>query len=190
MADVILFHHVLGPTPGVQAFADRLRAAGHRVTVPDLLEGARFDTIEAGVAHAEAVGFETIIARGLAAADGLPPGAVYAGFSLGVLPAQKLAQTRPGARAALLYHAAVPPGTFADRWPDGVALQIHLSDGDPWAGEDRPAAEALVADAADAELFVYPGPGHLFMETGHPDHDPASAALALERTLRLLSRWP
>jgi dienelactone hydrolase len=188
MADVILFHHVLGPTPGVHAFADGLRAAGHRVSVPDLLEGARFDTIEAGVAHAEAVGFDTIIARGVAAASELPASSVYAGFSLGALPAQKLAQTRPGALAALLYHSAVPPETFGGPWPDRVALQIHFNDNDPWAGEDREAAEALASSGA--ELFIYPGSTHLFTDESLPDHDPASAALVLDRTLRLLARWP
>jgi len=190
MADVILFHHALGVTPGVHRFADRLRAAGHRVAVPDLFDGARFDTIEAGVAHAEEIGFEAIADRGVAAASGLPATAVCAGFSLGALPAQKLAQTRPGALAAVLYHAAVPAGSFGAGWPDGVALQVHLNDKDPWGEEDRGAAEGLVAEAADAELFIYPGSTHLFTDESLSDHDPASAALVLERTLRLLARWP
>jgi dienelactone hydrolase len=104
MSEVILFHHAQGLTRGVQAFGDELRAAGHRVTVPDLYEGATFSVLEDGVAHAEQIGMDEIIDRGVAAAADLPASIVYAGFSLGVLPAQKLAQTRPGALGALLYH--------------------------------------------------------------------------------------
>jgi pimeloyl-ACP methyl ester carboxylesterase len=108
MADVLLFHHALGLTAGVQGFAEQLRAAGHTVMVPDLYDGARFDTITEGVAHAEEIGFETLIDRGVAVAEGLGDRLVVAGFSLGVLPAQKLAQTRPGVIGAVLYHAAAP----------------------------------------------------------------------------------
>src|SRR5262245_44898688 len=105
MAEVLLFHHAQGRTAGVIAFADRLRAAGHTVHTPDLYEGLTFQQLEAGVAHAHSVGFEKLIARGVATADQLPQSIVYAGFSLGVMPAQKLAQTRPGARGALLFEA-------------------------------------------------------------------------------------
>lgn len=36
MAEVLLFHHALGRTPGVLAFADDLRRVSHTVHVPDL----------------------------------------------------------------------------------------------------------------------------------------------------------
>jgi dienelactone hydrolase len=184
---MILFHHALGLTAGVEAFADRLRAAGHRVTVPDLYDGATFSTIDDGVAHAKGIGFDTILERGVAAASGLPDRAVYAGFSLGVMPAQKLAQTRPGALAAILYHSAFPASEFGDSWPDSVALQIHTSEQDDWG--DFEVAEALVKDAADAELFTYPGSAHLFTDSSFNEYDATSAALVLERTLGLLRRW-
>lgn len=187
MAALILFHHAQGLTPGVHAYADHLRAAGHHVAVPDLYEGATFDTIEAGVAHAKQIGFDTVIERGVAAAAGLPDDAVYAGFSLGVLPAQRLAQTRPGALAALLYHDGVPAATFGGPWPDQVALQVHLATPDEWS--DLDAAEALVADAADAELFVYPGSTHLFTDASLGGHDADATALVLQRTIELLDRW-
>ena len=32
MTDIVLLHHAQGLTPGVHAFADELRAAGHQVT--------------------------------------------------------------------------------------------------------------------------------------------------------------
>src|SRR5262245_7889753 len=101
MADVLLFHHALGQTSGFLAFADDLRRAGHTVHTPDLYDGHTFQTLDEGIAYAQEVGFGDVIERGVRVADDLPNELVYAGFSLGVLPAQKLAQTRPGARGAL-----------------------------------------------------------------------------------------
>jgi dienelactone hydrolase len=189
MAEVVLFHHALGLTPRVQAFADRLRRAGHQVLAPDLYEGRRFDTLKDGVAHAQQVGFETLLERGVRAASGLPAAQVYAGFSLGVLPAQKLAQTRPGARGALLMHACVPPSAFGSPWPDGVPVQIHAMEKDPYFVDDGDidAARALVAAAPRAELFLYPGQGHLFAEAGQPSYDAAAATLLLRRVLAFLA---
>ena len=137
MAEVLLFHHAQGLTDGVQAFADDLRAAGHVVHVPDLFEGRTFGDVNDGVAHAKEVGFDTIDERGRAAAEGLPNEIVYAGFSLGAMQAQGLAQTRPGAKGALLISSAVPPSEFGGDWPQGVPLQIHMMDADPLAVEGR-----------------------------------------------------
>ncbi|MEU6162703.1 dienelactone hydrolase family protein [Streptomyces tanashiensis] len=188
MAEVLLFHHALGLTDGVHAFADGLRRAGHTVHVPDLYEGRTFADVEAGAAYAQAVGFGTIVARGERAAEGLPEAIVYAGFSLGVLPAQKLAQTRPGAVGALLLSACVPVTEFGAAWPEGVPVQVHGMDADPFfAGEgDLAAARDLAAGAADRELFLYPGTAHLFAERGTADHVPEAAALCAERVLCFL----
>lgn len=188
MAEVLLFHHAQGQTEGFLAFADDLRAAGHAVHAPDLYEGRTFATLDEGVAYAQEVGFGALAERGVAAAEGLPAGLVYAGLSLGVVPAQRLAQTRPGARAALLLHAALPPSASDAPWPDGVPVQIHAMDGDEWFEEDRAAAEELVAEVAGAELFLYPGNGHLFAERGGADHDEAAATLLRERVLAFLDR--
>src|SRR5580658_2035333 len=117
MAEVLLFHHAQGRTPGFLAFADELRSAGHAVHDPDLFDGRTFDHLDEGVAYATEVGFATIIERGVRMADELPDTLVYGGFSLGVLPAQKLAQTRPGARGALLFHSCVPVREFSPSWP-------------------------------------------------------------------------
>src|SRR5215207_5185562 len=121
MAEILLFHHARGLTGGCLAFAEELRGAGHVVHAPDLYEGRTFDSLAAGVGHAEEIGFDTVIARGAAVAEGLSDGLVYAGFSLGVLPAQQLAQTRPGARGAVLMHSCVPPSEFGGPWPEGLA---------------------------------------------------------------------
>jgi len=189
MAEILLFHHAHGLTAGVLAFVDDLRAAGHTVHTPDLYDGEVFHDLEAGVAHAQQVGFGTLIERGVAAADGLPDGLVYAGFSLGVLPAQALSQNRPGARGALLFHSAVPVTEFGAAWPDGVPVQVHAMADDPWfVGDgDIDAARALVAQADDAELFLYPGDQHLFADSSLPSYDAAAAALLRERVLAFLA---
>jgi dienelactone hydrolase len=188
MADVVLFHHAQGRTPGVEAFAERLRGAGHTVTVPDLFEGATFDTVEEGVDHARRIGFDTVMARGRAAAENLPQAVVYAGFSLGVMPAQLLAQTRPGARGCLLLHGCLPPSEFGTPWPEGVAVQVHGMADDPWfAGEDLDAARALVAEVEQAELFLYPGDRHLFADSSLPSYLPEAASLLEQRVLDFLA---
>jgi dienelactone hydrolase len=187
MAEVLLFHHALGPTEGFAAFADELRQAGHIVHTPDLFEGRRFGTIEEGVAYAGEVGFGEIIRRGERAADELPNELVYGGFSLGVVPAQKLAQTRPGARGALLFYSCVPASEFGS-WPEGVPVQIHGMDADPiFVGEgDVDAARQLVESTKDAELFLYPGDQHYFADSSLPSYDPEAAALLTQRTLEFL----
>ncbi len=186
MADVLLFHHARGLTPGVEAFADELRAAGHRVVAPDLFAGRVFDTLDDGVAHAEQIGFTTIAERGAAHAEGFGDRFVTVGFSLGVLPAQRLAQTHAGVVGAVLCHAAVPPTAFGEGWPAGVALQMHLGGDDEWAREDLDVARRLAADVDGAELFVYPGSGHLVADAGADDHDPVIAEQILVRVFAFL----
>lgn len=188
MTDVILFHHAQGLTGGVREFADQLRAAGHHVTVPDLYDGATFDTLSDGVAHAGQVGFDTIIERGRLAAEGLPDEIVYAGFSLGVMPAQMLAQTRPGAKGALLFHACVPVSEFGCPWPDGVPLQIHAMEADELlvAEGDLDVARDLAETIDSAELFLYPGDRHLFADSSLPGYDESAATLLRQRVLSFL----
>ncbi len=188
MTTVLLFHHAQGQTPGFLGFADELRQAGHTVHAPDLYDGETFGDLDEGVAHAKRIGFPEIFHLGSVAAEDLPADIVYAGFSLGGLPAQSLAQTRPGARGALLFHSCVPTSEFGGPWPEGVPLQIHMMDADPWGEEDRPAAEALVAEVDDAELFLYPGSGHLFADPSLDDYEEQAAGLLKERTLAFLHR--
>jgi dienelactone hydrolase len=187
MAEVLLFHHALGQTAGFLAFADELRAAGHVVHAPDLYDGKTFTDLRDGVGYAQEVGFDTIVERGRLAADGLPNGLVYAGFSLGVMPAQMLAQTRPGAKGALLFSAALPASEFGGGWPSAVPLQIHLMEEDEFALEgDLDAARELEKTVDGAELYLYPGEGHLFADNSVPDFDEAAAALLEQRVLEFL----
>ena len=189
MAEVVLYHHAQGLTEGVKAFADELRRAGHTVHLPDLYEGNTFDTLDEGMAYARTTGFGVVNERGIRAADELPEGIVYAGFSLGVMAAQQLTQTRPGAKGALFFYSCLPAEEFGT-WPDGVPVQIHGMDEDPFfteEGGDLDAARALVASTDQAELFLYPGKEHLFADSSLPGYDEAAATLLTQRSLAFLA---
>ncbi len=129
--------------------------------MPDLFEGKTFTTLDAGMAYVEEVGFGTILERGRLAVDGMTQALVYAGFSLGVLPAQMLAQTRPGAKGALFAHACIPISQFGGRWPSGVPVQVHAMEADPYFVDegDLEAARALVESTDEAELSCTRGTG-------------------------------
>ena len=192
MAEVVLYHHIQGLTEGVRSFAGELREAGHTVHTPDLYDGRVFDTMEESFAFVREAG-DALEAKADAAAQALPEGLVYAGISWGVGAAQRLAQTRPGARGALLYEACFPiTGEYAfGPWPDDVPVQIHgKADDEFFAHEgDIDAARELVATAGSdrAELFVYPGGEHLFLDSSLPTYDADSAALVRQRTLQFLA---
>jgi dienelactone hydrolase len=189
MAEVALFHHALGLTPGIVEFADELRRAGHTVHTPDLFDGRTFDTLEQGVAHAGEIGFGEVIERGVRAVQKLPSALVYAGFSLGVLPAQYLAQSRAGASGALLMYSCVPVSEFGSGWPAGVPVQVHGMDADPiFVDEgDLEAARALVDEAEDGQLYLYPGDQHYFADSTLPSYVPDAAALLRQRVLGFLA---
>jgi dienelactone hydrolase len=172
MSEIVLFHSALGLRPGVRWFADRLRAAGHTVHTPDLYDGEVFDSLEDGLAKRDALGMDEVIRRGTVAA---PRAQFYAGFSLGAAPAQMLAQTRPGASGALLYHSAIPAEYFGG-WPEGVALQIHTMEEDE-LGDVEDAREL------GGELYLYPGSDHLFLDPDLAEFDEAAAELVIERSL-------
>lgn len=190
MAELVLYHHAQGLTNGVEAFASELRQAGHTVHVPDLYEGHTFDSLEEGLNYASRTGFDTLMERGVTAVDDLGDTLVYAGFSLGVMPAQRLAQTRAGAKGALLFHACVPVSEFGDAWPASVPVQVHGMDADPFFADegDLDAARALVGSAEQAELFLYPGKEHLFADSSLPSYDQAAANLLTRRVLEFLDR--
>ena len=191
MTEVLLFHHIQGLTEGVRAFADDLRADGHTVHTPDLYGGTVLGSIQEGFEFQKSVDGQAL--ADAAAAD-LPPGLVYAGFSWGVMQAQRLAQTRAGAKGALLYEACVPiTGEWAfGPWPDAVPVQIHGMDDDEFFAHegDIDAARELVAAVGPelGELFVYPGPEHLFFDRSLAAHDPEAAALLTGRALEFLGR--
>jgi len=160
------------------------------VHTPDLFGGRTFGSIEEGMRYAEEIGFpDEVIERAARAVEELPAELVYAGFSLGEVPAQKLAQTRPGARGALLFYSCVPVSAFGSAWPEGVPVQVHGMDADPiFVGEgDIDAARELVNQAENAELFLYPGDKHYFADSSLPSYDPDATALLTRRVLDFLS---
>jgi len=188
MTEVLLFHHAQGQTDGFRSFADELRRAGHTVHTPDLFDGRTFDSIEEGMGYAAEIGFpDDIIERGERSADGLSEAVVYAGLSLGVLPAQKLAQTRPGARGALFCYSCLPPSIFGG-WPADVPAQIHGMDADPiFVGEgDIDAAREVVASSDQGELFLYAGDRHYFADSSLPSYDADASELLTQRVLAFL----
>lgn len=191
MAEVLLFHHIQGLTAGIEALADDLRRAGHRVHVPDLFDGQTFGSIAEGAAYANGDGHPDFTALADQAAAELPAGIVYAGFSFGVMEAQRLAQTRSGAAGAILVDACVPiSGDWAfGPWPAGVPVQVHGMDADEFfAGEgDLEAAREIVATVgAGAQLFVYPGRQHLWADSSLPSYDADATGLFRQRVLDFL----
>lgn len=191
MAELLLFHHVHGLTDGVRSFADDLRGAGHAVHVPDLFGGRTFASIAEGFEFQKSVDG---VALADAAAAELPEALVYAGMSWGVPHAQRLAQTRPGARGAVLIDACIPiTGEWAfGPWPEGVPVQIHGMDEDEFFAEegDLDAAREIVETLGPglAELYLYPGDRHLFADRSLPSYDAGAAALLTQRVVGFLDR--
>jgi dienelactone hydrolase len=190
MTEVLLFHHAQGQTEGFHAFADELRQAGHTVHTPDLFDGRTFPSIDEGMAYVGELGFGEIIDRGERAASNLPSELVYGGFSLGVVPAQKLAQTRPGAQGALLFYSCVPASEFGSSWPAKVPVQIHGMDADPYFVDegDIDAAREIVQSTEDAELYLYPGNEHYFADSSLPSYDEGATKLLTQRVLEFLGQ--
>lgn len=185
MAEILLFHHAGGLTEGVHAFAETLRQAGHVVHAPDLFDGHTFADVADGVAFAQGRGEGTFAAKAAEIVADLPTDLVYAGMSMGCARAAEQVLTRPGARGALFLYGAVTPTWWDATWPAGVPAQAHQTADDPW--REPEAEEEFLALVPGAELFVYPGAGHLFLEPGHPDFDQAAADLATERSLAWLA---
>lgn len=194
MAEVVLFHHVLGLTDGVRAFAEELRAGRHIVHTPDLFEGVLLATIEDGAAYEDSIGEQEMSRRVEHALAGLPAGLVYAGVSSGVLRGQQLAQTRPDARGALLYEACIPvTGEWAfGPWPAGLPVQIHGMDADAFFAKegDLQAARELVdtVGSEQARLFTYAGDRHLFTDSSLPSYDADATTLVIQRSRELLDQ--
>ncbi|WP_432511160.1 dienelactone hydrolase family protein [Kineococcus sp. SYSU DK001] len=185
MSDVVVFHHAQGLTAGVRSLAERLRDAGHRVHTPDLYDGRTFATLEDGVAFARTTGFEEVAARGVRAVEGLTGDLVLVGVSLGVVPAEGIAMTRPGVSGVVLVSGVVPPAALGRPWPEDLAVQVHAMRDDP--DGDVEEARQLVAGLDAAELFLYDGDAHLFVDDSLPEYEPAATQLLVERVLAFVA---
>ncbi|PTA44593.1 dienelactone hydrolase family protein [Micromonospora sp. RP3T] len=194
MAEILLFHHLQGLTDGVRALAGALGAGGHTVHLPDLFDGEQPASVEEGSALVKRIGADVLDRRADRIAADLRPDLVHVGVSWGAAIAQRLAQTRAGARAALLYEACLPvTGEWAiGPWPDGVAVQVHGMERDPFFGleGDVDAARELVSIVGPdrGELFVYPGDRHLFTDSSLPSYDAEATTLVVTRSRDLLAR--
>jgi dienelactone hydrolase len=179
--NIVLFHSTYGLRPAVHAAADRLRAAGHQVQVPDLFEGRTFETVEEGMAHQDEIGRDELLKRAvLAVAPYSDQGLVYAGFSYGGSVAQHLALADEKARGLLLLHGT--SDLEEDTSVDGLPVQLHVADPDPFEPHDWLTAWYLRMQraGADVEVHRYPGAGHLFTDPDLDDYD----AEAAEQTWR------
>ncbi|MCC9308930.1 dienelactone hydrolase family protein [Kitasatospora sp. RB6PN24] len=182
VAQILLLHSVYGLRPAVHAAADRLRAAGHQVTVPDLYDGKAFDSIDEATAHQEAIGTDELLRRAVgAAAPLLTPvpsapgkGLVYAGFSLGGALAQNLALADENALALLLLHGT---SDLREDAATGIPVQLHVAEPDPFETEDWLNAWYLRMRraGADVEVHRYHGAGHLYTDPDLPDYDEEAA---------------
>ena len=196
MAEVVMFHSVLGLRPGVIAAAEGLREAGHTVHTPDLFDGEVFDDLDDGMRKEEALGHREIARRAREAVAGLPEGLVFAGFSMGGVYAEVLAASRPGALGVVLMHSAVPVEALREyfgieRWPEGMPAQVHYAADDPWVEveeEVAPLGEAVRGAGAAFEEYAYPGSGHLFSDPELPEYDRASSEEIWRRVLVFLDR--
>ncbi|MEV0307719.1 dienelactone hydrolase family protein [Nonomuraea fuscirosea] len=188
MARILLLHSMYGLRPAVHQAADRLRAAGHTVHVPDLYDGRVVDTAEEGIAIKDEIGRDELLKRAVAAAAPLSAdGLVYAGFSLGAAIAQNLALGDEQSRGLLLMHGTsdMAEGVSADDLP----VQLHVADPDTYEPVDWLNAWYLRMRQAraDVEVFRYPGAGHLFTDPDLPDHDPEAAERAWAIALDFLA---
>ncbi|MFI7386907.1 dienelactone hydrolase family protein [Streptomyces sp. NPDC049813] len=180
--NIMLFHSTFGLRPAVEAAAERLRGAGHEVWTPDLFEGHTFDTVEEGMAHRDRIGKDELLKRAvLAAAPYSDRGLVYAGFSFGAAVAQTLALGDEKARGLLLLHGT--SDLAANASVDGLPVQLHVAEPDPFETDDWLSAWYLQMGraGADVEVYRYPGAGHLYTDPELPDHD----AQAAEATWRV-----
>jgi dienelactone hydrolase len=179
---VLLLHSVFGLRPAVHAAADRIRATGHDVVVPDLFDGRTTGDVEEGRRIKDEIGTEELARRAAAAAEPYER-LVYAGFSLGAGLAHDLAFTDGGARGLLLMHGTsdVPDGPG----PVGLPVQLHVADPDRFEPADwlEEWSAGIRRRGAKAEIFRYPGAGHLFTDPGLTDHDEAAAGAAWTRAL-------
>ncbi|MBB5118522.1 dienelactone hydrolase [Streptomyces eurocidicus] len=171
----------------MHAAAERLRAAGHEVHVPDLYEGRTADTVEDGMAIKDEIGHEELLRRAIVAAAPLSDrGLVYAGFSLGGSVAQNLALGDEKARGLLLLHGT--SDLAEDAAVDELPVQLHVADPDPFEPHDWLNAWYLRMRRAGAEVEVhrYAGAGHLFTDPELPDHDAEAAEAAWRVALAFL----
>lgn len=190
VAHIVLFHHVLGLTPGIHQLAASFAAPDHEVSTPDLFKGRTFPDIESGLQYVNALGDEALMGRAERACAQVSADVVYAGLSLGVVAAQHLLTNRPGARGALLINGFIDPSTMPGTWPEGCPVGVFGMQDDPFfVGDgDLDAAQRWAQSHPGLEIHLYPGTGHLFTEPALDDYDPDSTRSLVADAVDLVNR--
>lgn len=194
---VLVLHAWWGLNATIEAFCDRLAAAGFMAFAPDLYRGEVAVTIPAAEAlgaaldarHADAKAEIARAADFVAGhAKGTRDGIAVIGFSLGAYYALDLAAARPAlVRDVVLFYGSGGGDFSASR----ATYLGHFAGNDPY--EPPASVDGLEATLRAAGRHVtfhrYPGVGHWFFEPDRPDaYDEPASSLAWERTLAFLRR--
>ena len=187
-----MLHSWWGLTPFFRTTCDRLAAVGYVALAPDLFDGETpSDVAEAeallartdanALAHLTTSSLQTL--RGLDVTSDGPAGVV--GCSMGASMGLWLS-----ARATDHVAATVAFYGAQDIDFEGAtsAYLGHYADHDDYISEDE--LVLLEADLAvlglQPDFHTYPGTSHWFLEEDRPEHDPAAASLAWDRTVAFL----
>jgi len=185
---LVVIQEVFGVTAHIRAVADGYAAEGFQVLAPQVFDriepGVELDCDEAGMARGRALvaelGFDAPMRDVRAAADWLLAQGCRAvgvvGYCWGGTVAY-LAATRLGLPAVSYYGRLVPQ--FLHERPQAPLL-FHFGERDALIPNE--VVDRIAARLPDVPLHRYPA-GHAFNRLGDPHGDPASAALARERTL-------
>ena len=187
--EVVVYHSAYGLRPAIIEFADKLRAARHRVHTPDLYDGEVFSDRNDAIRKIQELGFDKLLERAQAAVESLPHDLVYAGFSNGGACAELLAATRAGARGAILIHAPLMVRDLGwAAWPSNVPVQVHFADKDPIRNQSVIDALRVKVrqSASNFEQFDYEATGHLFADPAFPAYNANAAELMTKRVLEFL----
>jgi dienelactone hydrolase len=186
MANIVLFHSMLGLRPVELRAADRLRVAGHQVVTPDLYAGQTASTLDEGFRLKDhRIGWATIEQRAHQAVHNLPADTVLAGISMGAGVVSTLLPHRPDTAGVLLLHGLASIPTAAR---NGLPIQLHVADADEFAPPAEVSAwlDAATRTGADAQVFTYQHAGHFYTDTSLPDHHAWATTLTWQRVLDFL----
>lgn len=195
---VIVIQEIYGVNAFIRATADRLAAAGYVAVAPALFDrverGAELAYDEAGTKAGSELAWSLPIDQALddlrTTAEALATEVGGAGLVGtvgycygGMLSAALASRSARHIGAAVAYYPSMAARLLVKDQPH-VPLQVHIGDLDPWVTKED--GDTLAARWPDAELHHYPA-GHGFACDLRPDHHPASADLAWERTLAFLA---
>ncbi len=193
---VIVIHEWWGLNGQIRSVARRLAQEGYVAVVPDLYHGRVADDPEYAHELSRGLDEKKALADLDAAAAWLRTqrrvnrarvGVV--GFCMGGRLSELFALHGSGLAAAVMFYG--PPETDADRIATlKIPLQGHFGGEDRGIGSEQ--VEALRAALAEAgktaDIYVYPGAGHAFMNEGRPSYHADAARQAWARLLQFFQK--